>query len=117
MNFPDWLKPVALGAVIGAVVVSTVGFSWGGWVTGGTAAKMANAMSHDKVIAALVPVCVGRSRSDTDRVAKLEEIRNTSTYQRRTALMGTGWATMPGSDTANQELAQACLTALRQDLS
>jgi pimeloyl-ACP methyl ester carboxylesterase len=65
MNTPEWLKPVALGVVIGAIAASTIGFSWGGWVTGGTAAKMANALSHDKVIAALVPVCVGMSRADT----------------------------------------------------
>jgi pimeloyl-ACP methyl ester carboxylesterase len=67
MNIPEWLKPVAFGVVIGAIAASTIGFSWGGWVTGGTAAKMANTLSHEKVIAALVPVCVGMSRADTER--------------------------------------------------
>ncbi|UES59829.1 hypothetical protein GFK91_29110 (plasmid) [Roseibium aggregatum] len=117
MNTPEWLKPVALGVVIGAAAASTLGFSWGGWVTGGSAAKMANALSHDKVIAALVPVCVDLSRIDTERAAKLAKIRETSAYQRRNALMGTGWATIPGSDTADRDLAQACLAALEPDLS
>ncbi|TYC80107.1 hypothetical protein FMN63_02405 [Stappia sp. BW2] len=117
MNIPEWVKPAAYGVVIGAIAVSIAGFSWGGWVTGGTAAKMASTSSHDKVIAALVPVCVGQSRSDDERTAKLAEIRETSAYQRRTVLMETGWATMPGSDSADRDLAQACLTALEPDLS
>jgi hypothetical protein len=117
MKIPAWPKPVALGVLIGAIAVSTVGFSWGGWVTGGTAVKMANTMSHEKVIAALVPVCVDLSRTDAERAAKMAEIRETSAYQRRTVLMGTGWATMPGADNADRDLAQACLAALEPDLS
>lgn len=117
MNVPQWLKPIALGAVIGAIAVSTVGFSWGGWVTGGTAARMANTSSHEKVIAALLPVCVDLSRTDEERARKLEAIRETTGYKRRQALMETGWATMPGSDVANGDLAQACLAALEPDLS
>lgn len=52
MNIPDWLKPVTLGFMIGAVAASSIGFFWGSWATGGNAAKMAHALSHDKVIAA-----------------------------------------------------------------
>ena len=37
MNSPEWLKPGIYGALIGAVFVGVVGFTWGGWVTGGTA--------------------------------------------------------------------------------
>ncbi|MCR9057097.1 MAG: hypothetical protein NXI02_07175 [Rhodobacteraceae bacterium] len=117
MNIPEWLKPVALGVVIGAIAVSAVGFSWGGWVTGGNAAKMANTLSHDRVIAALVPVCVGLSQTDAERVTKLAKIRETSAYQRRNALMETGWATVPGSDSSDRDLAQACLAALELEKS
>ena len=117
MNIPEWLKPVAYGVVIGAVAVSTVGFFWGGWVTGGGAAKMANAQSHDEVIAALVPVCVSLSQADTERAAKLAKIRETSAYQRRNVLMETGWATVPGSDSSDRDLAQACLATLELDKS
>ena len=28
MNIPDWLKPVTLGFMIGAVAASSIGFSW-----------------------------------------------------------------------------------------
>lgn len=112
MNTPEWLKPGIYGALIGAVFVGAVGFSWGGWVTGGGANKMANAMSHDNVIAALLPVCLDMSRTDSDRIAKLATIREASTYKRRDAVMQAGWATMPGSDTPDRDLAQACVAAL-----
>ncbi|MCK7611722.1 hypothetical protein [Roseibium sediminicola] len=117
MNTPIWLKPVILGVVIGAVTATTVGFSWGGWVTGGNADKMANKLSHNNVIAALLPVCIEKSRTDTLRADKMASIRETSTYQRRGALMETGWATPPGSETADRDLAEACLAELKLDKS
>jgi hypothetical protein len=33
----SWLKPAIWGAVLGSVFTMIVGFSWGGWTTGGTA--------------------------------------------------------------------------------
>lgn len=117
MTTPEWLKPGIYGAVIGAVLVGVVGFSWGGWVTGGSADKMASAMSHDNVIAALLPVCIDMSQTDADRVAKLATIREASTYKQRDAVMATGWATVPGSEAPNRDLAQACLAALELEAS
>ena len=112
MNTPEWLKPGIYGALIGAVFFGAVGFSWGGWVTGGGANKMANAMSHDNVIAALLPVCLDMSRTDSDRIAKMATIQEAASYKRRDAVMQAGWATMPGSDTPDRDLAQACVAAL-----
>jgi hypothetical protein len=51
---------------------------------------MARTMAHDNVIAALLPVCVDLSHSDSDRVAKLATIQAASTYQRRDAVMVVG---------------------------
>ena len=112
MNTPEWLKPGIYGALIGAVFVSVVGFSWGGWVTGGGANRMASTMAHNDVIAALIPVCLDMAQADTDRIAKLATIRAAATYKRRDAVMETGWATVPGSESPNRDLAQACLAAL-----
>ena len=55
MNTPEWLKPGVYGALIGAAFVGIVGFSWGGWVTGGTSNDRAMAMSRDNVVASMVP--------------------------------------------------------------
>jgi len=115
MNTPEWLKPGIYGAVIGAALVGVVGFTWGGWVTGGTANDRAMAMSQDDVVASMVPVCLEMAQSDPARAEKLETIRAASSNQRRDALIETGWATVPGTDAPNRDIAQACLAALDVD--
>ncbi|MCY4463465.1 MAG: hypothetical protein OXC26_24180 [Albidovulum sp.] len=112
MNIPEWLKPGIYGAAIGAVCVTAVGFSWGGWMTNGSANKMASAMAHANVIAALTPVCLDMARTDPDRTAQLATIRETSSYRRRDAVIAAGWATVPGSDEPNHDLATACVKGL-----
>ncbi len=108
----EWLKPGIYGALIGAAFVSVVGFSWGGWVTGGTANDRAMTMSRNDVVASMVPVCLDMARSDPARADKLEMIRAAAIYQRRDALMRAGWATVPGTDAPNRDIAQACLKEL-----
>ena len=115
MNTPEWLKPGIYGAAIGAVFVGVVGFSWGGWVTGGTARDSAMAMSQKDVVAAMVPVCLDMAKTDPERVQKLAAIRAATTYKRRDALMEAGWATVPGAESPNRDIAQACLASLDVD--
>jgi hypothetical protein len=117
MNIPEWLKPGIYGALIGAAVVGFGGFTWGGWVTGGTAHDKAMSMSRGDVVAAMVPVCLDMAQTDPDRVAKLAVIRDTQTYQRRDALMKAGWATVPGVEAPDRDIAQACLASLDVDAS
>ena len=112
MKTPEWLKPGFYGVVIGAVCVSIAGFSWGGWMTGDAASKMANTMAHDQVIAAMVPVCLGLADADPDRIANLATIRDATSYNRRDAVMEAGWATVPGSEVPNRDIAKACLAVL-----
>src|SRR2546427_7992744 len=47
-----------------AVVTMIVGFSWGGWVTGGTARATAETMTQDAVVKRLAPICVVQSGRD-----------------------------------------------------
>jgi len=117
MTTPEWMRPGIYGALLGAAFIGVVGFSWGGWMTGGSANKMASKMAQDEVIAALVPFCVDMSRTDNERLAKLSTIRDATSYKRRDAVMATGWATMPGADVPNRDLAQACLEGLELDAS
>ena len=100
MTTSEWLKPGIYGTLFGAAFVGIVGFSWGGWM---------------KVIAALVPVCLEKYRTDNERIAKLADIRAASSFKRREAVMEAGWATIPGSDGPNRDLAQACIEGLDLD--
>ena len=43
-----------------------IGFSWGGWVTGGTAWKMSQRDAKDAMIAALAPICVDKFQNQAD---------------------------------------------------
>lgn len=117
MTTPEWLKPGVYGALVGAVFVGVVGFTWGGWMTGSNADKMASAMARDEVVSAMVPVCLDMARDDPDRATQLATIRDASSYKRRDAIMATGWATMPGADAPNRALAQACIDGLDLDAS
>ena len=112
MNAPEWLKPGLNGAACGAVALAIVGFSWGGWMTGGSAEKMASDTARLEVIAALVPICVEQSSQDPKVVETLAELKDASSYQRSAMLMEAGWATMPGSDNPNRQVANACMSAL-----
>ena len=115
MTTSEWLKPGIYGTLFGAAFVGIVGFSWGGWMTGSDAEEMADKMAREKVIAALVPVCLEKYRTDNERIAKLADIRAASSSKRREAVMEAGWATIPGSDGPNRDLAQACIEGLDLD--
>ena len=112
MNTPNWLKPGLYGAVVGAAALTVVGFAWGGWVTGGTAEKMASEQAQREVLAALVPICVEQSNRDPEVAETLAELKNTSSYQRNDMIMKTGWATMPGSSDPDRDVARACMRVL-----
>ena len=81
-------------------------------MTGGGARELAADLAHDEVVAALVPICLQISQDDPDRTAKMATITEATTYQRRDAVMAAGWATVPGAEAPNRDLAQACIEGL-----
>ena len=81
MNTPEWLKPGLQGAAAGAVTLAIIGFGWGGWVTDGTAKKMASEEAQLQVVAALVPICIDQSSQDPQAVATLALLKEASSYQ------------------------------------
>ncbi len=112
MNIPEWLKPGLQGAAVGAVALAIVGFAWGGWVTTGTANKMASDQARLEVVAALVPICIEQSKNDPQVVETLTQLKDASSYKRSDMLMEAGWATMPGSTVPNRNVAGACMDML-----
>jgi hypothetical protein len=112
MNMPAHTKPWIQGAVIGAIALAIVGFSWGGWVTGGTSARNAAVASHDAVVAALAPICVERFRAQPDAVVKTDALLKGSSWDRGNMVEQSGFATMPGSKTTDSDVARACAAIL-----
>src|SRR2546428_1033226 len=70
-NHMNWFKAGAWGFVVGSIVTMIVGFSWGGWTTGGTASRTAIERANAAVTAALVPVCIEKSKADPATAQKL----------------------------------------------
>jgi hypothetical protein len=107
------IKPAAWGAVAGAVALAIVGFSWGGWMFGNTAEKMANARAETAVVVALTPFCVAKFEAQADAATKLAEFKKiSSSWDRRSYIEKGGWATIPGSNTPNLVVADACAEKL-----
>jgi hypothetical protein len=117
-QMPIWIKPVLWGAVAGSVATMIIGFGWGGWTTSGTTARLAKLQADTAVTAALVPLCIAKSKADGGSLKKMGELRAlSSSYDQRDFVTKTGWATAPGSDDPNRDVAEACAAALLKTAS
>ena len=108
MKTPDELKPALWGAVAGAAVLSVIGFTWGGWVTGTTAESLAKQKASSAVVAALAPICADNFRRGNDAPAQLVELKKVSTWEQANFVEKGGWAKVPGSSSVDRETARAC---------
>ena len=106
MKIPAQVKPAAWGAVGGAVAAMIIGFSWGGWVTGGTSTKNVEAGAEAAVVQALVPLCVAKAEQQPDQLALLKK---ESSYQRDAFVIKAGWVSTV-AEKYRRSVAQACAT-------
>jgi len=106
-KYVHWLQGVAGGAI----AIAIVGFSWGGWVTGGTAKEMALKESNVAVVKALTPLCIANFQRSADAQVKLVELKKiSSTWARESFVKEGKWATI-GSE-QNGSVVDACAEAL-----
>ena len=79
------------GIAVGAVASVVIGFSWGGWMTGGSANKLAAARADTAVVAALTPVCVEKFLQNSDATANLGSPAKDLHVLGTRRLRGEGW--------------------------
>ena len=104
-------KTIVFWSVVATIVLTMiVGFAWGGWITGGTAQKMTNAAVTQR----LSSICMGQYSQDPQKVQKLAELQDISSYQRDDYVKDQGWATMPGEAEADHQVADACAKLIVQ---
>jgi hypothetical protein len=106
MKTLEYAKPVAWGAVAGAVATMIVGFSGMGWTTAGTAERLAKDSSEAAVVAALVPFCVAKAKLDDVKLAKFAA--EGSSYTRSEMVKAAGWSDLRGETTPDYALTRAC---------
>ena len=101
-----WAAATAPAAAI------VVGFAWGGWVTGGTAKRMAEtaaAGAHDTLVAA---VCVDQFQAGGDAQAQLAALKLLQGYSRSSFIEKGGWAVMPDKSSASRAATSLCADQL-----
>ena len=81
MRVPQWVKPGVWGAVIGAVAMMIIGFSWWGWTLSSTAEHLATERANAAVVALLTPVCVDSFMKQPNAMAKLTEFHHTAAWR------------------------------------
>lgn len=95
-----------------AVLTMAIGFTLGGWVTGGTAQDMANraaVSAHAELAAA---ICVDNfARMDTAR-AQHGELAELSALRQRQFVEGADWAMLPGGTSLDRQAATLCASQI-----
>src|SRR3954462_9095654 len=91
-----------------AVATIVVGFTWGGWTTGGTAQDAALG-SRNELAAA---VCADRFEAAADGPAQLVALKALSSWSRGEFVEKGGWAAMPDKVDPGEGAARLCADKL-----
>lgn len=114
MQVPEWVKTALWGAVAGVIVFVVIGFTAGWVVTSGTAEDRAERQAEKAVLAALTPICVAQFRTEPkpEQTTYLTALQKEDFWLRADYVEKQGWATMPGANAPNNEVAEACAAKL-----
>ncbi len=117
MELPEMLQGDSLtrllqGAAVGCAATLALGFGWGGWMLGSTAASVAEKTSSSAVIATIAPICADNFQRSADASSKLIELKKVATWQQAEYIEKGGWAVMPGTKTTTYGVTQACAALL-----
>jgi hypothetical protein len=106
-------KAVWLWSCVACVIATmVVGFAWGGWTTGGTAAKMAADASDQARAELAATVCVARFMQAPDAAAQLATLKETDNWKRDDLIQKGGWAKMAGVEKAPSGTDSLCAEKL-----
>jgi hypothetical protein len=118
MQVPSYLQGesrtrLLQGIAIGAIASTVIGFSLGGWMTSGTAHRLAADQAGTAVVTALTPICVAKFLENNNAEVNLAALRKIPTnWEQGQYLEKGGWAARPGTGASDYELARACAAKL-----
>ncbi|HTN64264.1 MAG TPA: hypothetical protein VL147_22365, partial [Devosia sp.] len=95
-----------------AVLTMVIGFTWGGCVTGGSAADRAETASTAAVAALAADVCFNRFMAASDVQASMTAFQAESSYSRAKYIADGGWTTLGGQDKPIDGAAKLCAEKL-----
>ena len=107
-------KSVVFWIAVGAVLLTLfLGFTRGGWTTGGNATNMAEKAVAGAVVERLTSICVAQFGADPQQALKLEELQAITSSSKRIAFVkDQGWATMPDETSPDNKIASECAKQL-----
>lgn len=106
-------KTLWFWSVVGAAVLTIiVGFTAGGWTTGGTAMQMAQTSARDARAELVANLCVEKFVSAADASKNLAKLKETSSYQRNSFITDGGWTTLAGMKNKAPGAADLCADKL-----
>jgi hypothetical protein len=117
MRILPQVKAACWGAIVGAVALAVIGFSWGGWVTGPIAEATAKQRAESALVDALAPICADKFRQQANAGVTLDEMKKISARNQGSFIERGGWATLPGSTSPNAAVARACAEILGRSRS
>ena len=95
-----------------AVATMIVGFTAGGWTTGGSAAAMAERAARDARAELAATVCVQKFAAEADAAEKLAALKKASSWERDAFMEEGGWVLLTGMEKAVPGAADACADQL-----
>jgi hypothetical protein len=118
MQLPSILQGQSLtrllqGAAAGVVATIVIGFNWGGWTLGNTAAKQVKDAEQASIVRVLAPICADKFQRSADASANLQALHKVDLWKRDEMIQKAGWATFPGSE-PDRKVAEACANLLSQ---
>ncbi len=99
------------GCVVATMVV---GFTWGGWVTGGTAQDRADKAAEQAVAALAADICFKRYLASPDARTNLTALNEESVYRRNGVLEDGGWVTFADREEPIDGAAKLCAERLAE---
>jgi dienelactone hydrolase len=108
MKIPAQIKPAAWGAAGGAIAAMIIGFTWGGWMTGGTSEKNARVAAQTAVVQALVPHCVAKAEQQPEQLILLKK---ENFYSRHDFVVKAGWVSNVAEE-YRRHVAESCASAI-----
>ena len=96
-----------------AIATMVIGFTFGGWVTGGASRDLASTAGTSARSELAANICVERFQAAPDSAARQAELQAiASASARRQFVEAGGWATMPGDARPDRRGAEGCAVAL-----
>ena len=123
MQLPAILEGASLtrlvqGAAVGAIATIIIGFSWGGWMLGSTAKKLASDETRSAIVTVAAPACAEHFANKAND-EKWAEYQKVDVWRRDTYIKEAGYAAVPGlanDYSTSWAIAHACVKALNRVL-